>query len=93
VLHRIVRKRRGRDGKLMFQTMGDAVARYDSPVSGEEILGRVCRIEKNGTGKRTTDMDSFFQRRMNSLIAAILFIRSEAYGTFSLVMGMARAVL
>ncbi len=89
VLHRIVRKRRGPDGNLLLQTMGDALSRCDSPISGDKVLGKVCRIEKSALRARPIDMDSFYQRRVNTLIAAIQLARMAAYRTFSLLIGIA----
>ncbi len=93
VLHRIVRKWRGADGRPVFQTMGDALSRCDNPVSAGNIIGKVCRIEKGGSQTHPIDMDSFYQRKMNSLIAAVQFMRAGAYKTFCLLVAAARAIL
>ena len=75
VVHRIVRKIRGHDGAILFETKGDALLTTDGPVDGGDILGRVCRIE----GTRSLDMDAAGWRCLNYLLAVINLLRSRTY--------------
>jgi signal peptidase I len=93
VLHRIVRRRKGPGGKLLFQTMGDALTRFDGPVSADRILGKVSRIEKSASRNTPVNMDDFFQRKVNTFIASVQFMRAARNRTFSLFTALARAVL
>ena len=77
LLHRLVRKKRAGVDKYIFQTRGDAVRTLDRPVGHDEVLGRVCRIERFHpvSGFRNMDMNSPFQRGINCLHAYInLFV-------------------
>src|SRR5258706_9936330 len=47
VAHRVVAKEEGAGGS-MVQTRGDAVRYADSPVAGDDLLGRVSFILRNG---------------------------------------------
>ena len=78
LLHRIVKKQRTENG-LVFQTKGDAVLGVDAPVSGHDILGKVCIIEKNffGMGTKRVHMGSRFWKTINYLLAIISSFRSR----------------
>ena len=84
VLHRIVRKKMRDEDDLTFQTRGDALRTYDGPVRHDEILGKVCKIERvhpeSGTGH--IDMESPAQRMINYLMAVVNIIESEYYYAF-----------
>lgn len=73
VVHRIIRKRRDHIGKIALQTKGDALTFCDEPVREEDVLGRVCRIERTGS---LIDMDTKVQESANYLIAITHRIRS-----------------
>ena len=46
VLHRVVQKYRGRTGRFVFKTQGDALMVIDDPVAEENIMGKAVAIEK-----------------------------------------------
>jgi signal peptidase I len=56
VLHRIVGKHREKD-RLVFQTKGDAFIIMDQPVIEQNIIGKVCRIEKPFSCGRTKQIE------------------------------------
>ena len=85
VIHRIVRKMRGNDGAIAFETKGDAQLSLDEPVGGSEILGKVCRIE----GARSLDMEAGVWRGVNYMLAIVHLMRSVLYFAF----GSSRALL
>jgi signal peptidase I len=71
VLHRIVRERRKRDGTVKFQTKGDALLGLDAAIHAHAVLGRVCAVEKPGTGRRgkCVNLESRAQKAANFLLA------------------------
>jgi signal peptidase I len=82
ILHRIVHTIRGKNGAIAFQTKGDALIAFDGTVHDQEILGKVCRIEK---GAKCIDMETGIQRRLNYLIAVTGLLKSRfrfALGAF-----------
>ncbi len=94
VLHRVVRKRRREDGLLVVQTKGDAVFFIDHPVACDEVLGRVCMIEKAGRAgrKRGIDMDSFYWRGVNRFFAAGHLTAANICSAFLRLINAARAL-
>ena len=81
VLHRLIKKKKAKNNMFMFQTKGDYLMSFDEPVHETGILGKVCKIEKiisNGKTK-SIDMESFFWRTINFLIALASVIKSKAY--------------
>jgi len=70
LLHRIV-GRRVKDGSFVFQTKGDALITLDRPVTENNILGKVCRIEKSLSDGRTREieMEANIWRAINYLQA------------------------
>lgn len=79
VLHRLIRKKRGSDDIVTFQTKGDALAAFDRPVSGHEVLGKVIKIEEKNSAGRMKNMESFQWRTINHLIALTLFAKSTIW--------------
>ncbi len=84
LLHRIVKKGLN-NNLLIFQTKGDALFSIDSPVSEKEILGKVCRVEKIVSKKRTKhiDMESGFRIIINYLFAVMSLGKSKIYFFFA----------
>ena len=83
VLHRLTKKKNVQNNMLMFQTKGDSLMSFDEPIYEDKVLGKVCMIEtiiSNGKTK-SIDMESFFWRKMNFIIALISVIKSKAYFT------------
>lgn len=80
LLHRIVKKGLN-NNLLIFQTKGDALFSIDSPVSENEILGKVYRIEKTVTGGqiKQLDLESHPWRAINYLLAVISLAGSKTY--------------
>jgi signal peptidase I len=78
VLHRLIRKRCRVDGRMMFQTKGDALLSKDEPVLENRVLGKVCRIEqKNALGHvKSVDLESGFWSAANEVIARISLVVS-----------------
>lgn len=83
LLHRIMRKGRFHNGKNIIQTKGDALMVFDEPVCENDVLGKVCIIEKtNPQGKvKLMNMKSFFRRNTNYLIAFFNSAKTNAYFT------------
>lgn len=80
LLHRIVRRQLEKD-IFLFHTKGDALLSMDKPVSERDILGKVCRIEKNVSGGVTKymDMESFVWKTSNYLRAVISLGKLSMY--------------
>jgi signal peptidase I len=80
LLHRIVRKQRGKD-IFIFQTKGDALITMDEPTTEHDILGKVCRIEKLFSGGRTKqiEMESGIWKVINYFHAIISLGRSKIH--------------
>jgi signal peptidase I len=74
VVHRIIRKKIDSAKSVCFETKGDALMSFDEPVSGRDILGKVCRAE----GARSLDRESKLWRAMNYLLATLHLIRSKS---------------
>jgi signal peptidase I len=80
LLHRIVGKQREKD-MFIFHTKGDALMSTDEPVTEDNVLGKVCRIEiKCAPGEtKNIDMESHVRRIINYLLAKKSLIKSKAY--------------
>lgn len=52
MLHRVLYKRRMRDGAVTLRTKGDALKSLDRPVRQDDVLGRVYKIEREGRDGR-----------------------------------------
>lgn len=83
LLHRIVKKKRVNNGMLAFQTKGDALWACDESIRHDEILGRVCKIEKINSVNCTkhVNLESTPWRMINYLIAMICLFKSSLYST------------
>ena len=82
MLHRVVRRRRGPDGKVVLQTKGDSLTAFDRPIEGDRVLGKVCQIERADSAagsKRSINLESPLWDTINSLIAVITALRSKAH--------------
>ena len=81
ILHRIIRKRKS-GSKVYLETKGDALIALDEPVLADDVLGKVCGIEKKISGEkiRYRDLTSGFWRSINLLMALISLGRSKIYG-------------
>jgi signal peptidase I len=79
ILHRIIRKQRLSDGRCVLHTKGDALVIHDEPVMGTEALGKVCIIEKTRRriGRGRINMESFFWKNANYLLALFYLSKSE----------------
>jgi len=80
ILHRIIRKKKSGD-KVYLETKGDALIAFDEPVRADDVLGKVCGIEKKISGQkmRYRDLTSGFWRSINLLMALISLGRSKIY--------------
>jgi len=82
LLHRVIDWKRGTNGRITFQTLGDRLFRPDDPVPGDRLLGKVSRIEKRGPGHRIRMMNLedpgwvFLSR----VLAFIHLVKSISYG-------------
>lgn len=78
IIHRIIKTRRTSNNMNIFLTRGDALIAYDSPVNEHEVLGKVCNIQKNVSGKeiKHIDMESFLWKKFNYLIALLSNVKS-----------------
>jgi signal peptidase I len=81
ILHRIIRKKKS-GGKVYLETKGDALIAFDEPVLADDVLGKVCGVEKKISGEKISyrDMTSGFWRSINLLMAFISLGRSKIYG-------------
>lgn len=71
LLHRLIRKRATPQGTL-FQTKGDALRSLDHPFLVQNLLGKVCQIEKRPTDNRagiTLHLERPHWQGMNYLLA------------------------
>lgn len=77
-VHRIIRKRRTANNVREFFTKGDAMISFDELISVDEVLGKICKIEKTGSPARskTRDLESPLWRILNPAIALMQRIRS-----------------
>jgi signal peptidase I len=80
ILHRIIRKRNSGDG-IYLETKGDSLLAFDEPVLADDVLGKVCGIEKRISGERIRyrDLTSGFWRNINLLMVFISLGRSKIY--------------
>jgi hypothetical protein len=74
MLHRVIRRSRSRDGRLLFRTMGDALCTLDHPFSEDALLGVAValRREMAGGGERIVPLDAPLVRlrgRVTALLA------------------------
>jgi len=65
--HRVVAKR-GQPGDFQIVTQGDAMPAPDSPVSEEELLGKVSFIQRNGRRTRPSRSLRFSERLVAGLV-------------------------
>jgi signal peptidase I len=81
ILHRIIKKRRIGDYQFYFYTKGDSLLALDDTVSGNEVLGKVCEIEKcfSNTATHGINMESYEWRVINYLTALTGFGKSQIY--------------
>lgn len=73
VLHRIIRIKPSYDKAYIFHTKGDASRLPDDPVHQNEVMGKVCKVQKNSydAGPENIDMESTMWKKINFLIALI----------------------
>jgi signal peptidase I len=57
VMHRIIAKKQQEDDTYIFTTKGDAVSTIDELVRENNILGKVCRIERTGSERKRKHVD------------------------------------
>lgn len=84
ILHRIVHKKKGSDGTIIFLTKGDALRAFDEPVPDREVLGKVVKIEKtNSRGEvKHIDIELKSLRVINYIIAITGLAKSVIFYTF-----------
>jgi signal peptidase I len=76
VLHRIIKR-----STISVQTKGDALMAFDEPICANDVLGKVCVVEKaNPDSKlKSINMESFMWRTINYLIALFNSVRTKTY--------------
>jgi signal peptidase I len=81
IIHRIIKKRQADNGMSIFQTKGDALIAFDESVHENDVLGKVCRIEKSSLDGKTKhiDMESRFWRIINYFLTLINICKSKIY--------------
>jgi signal peptidase I len=57
VIHRIIGKKQQEDDTYILITKGDAVSTIDELVRENDILGKVCRIERTGPERKRKHVD------------------------------------
>lgn len=67
-IHRLIRKGT-ENGLPVFITKGDAVPGCDAAVPAGDVLGKVCVIERDRTGRASIDMESLRWKMRNRIIA------------------------
>jgi len=77
VLHRVVRRWRDDHMQLRLQTRGDACLRLDTSIEPSQILGRVQRIERPGSG--CVSLETIAQRMCAVLIGTGKLVISAIY--------------
>jgi signal peptidase I len=84
LLHRILRKR-SKDDFFVFQTKGDALRGMDEPVLEQDILGKVCTVEKSLPGGETKhlNMESLSWRTLNYMLALVHLLKSKTFSVLS----------
>ena len=71
MVHRLIDKKQVHNS-WRFVTKGDGVSRYDLPVTGENILGKVCLVEKTtAAGRYTVNLELPAWKRINRLFALL----------------------
>lgn len=83
ILHRVIKKIKAQNNIFIFQTKGDSTIYSDEAVLENNILGKVCLIEKTiSRGKtKSIDMESSLWKIMNFIIALVSIIKSKTYST------------
>jgi len=81
ILHRIVKKRPTYQNSYIFQTKGDALRGMDSPVSADDIIGKVCTVEKiyADGNKSHIDMESVKWKSISYMLAVFGLGRSAMF--------------
>lgn len=81
VLHRIVRKKRTCQNSYIFQTKGDALRGMDSPVCADDIIGKVCTVEKiyADGNKIYIDMESLKWKSISYMLAVFGFGKAAMF--------------
>lgn len=81
VLHRIVRKKRTCQNRYIFHTKGDALRGMDSPVCADDIIGKVCKVEKiyADGNKRYIDMESVKWKSISFMLAVFGFGKAAIF--------------
>jgi len=70
MLHRVIRIRRGAGLPALIQTQGDALWAPDDPVEEEQVLARVCAVERAGSdgSSRWSDLGGFPWQAVGRLV-------------------------
>jgi hypothetical protein len=70
-----------KDDSFVFQTKGDALLGMDQPVLEQDILGKVCTVERNLSSgdKELLDMECLRWRTINCLLAFVHIVKSKAF--------------
>ena len=77
VLHRVIRRWRDGRRRHRLQTRGDACVRLDASIDPTRVLGRVRRIERNGSG--SIDLDTAVERFRAVAVGAGKLLCSALY--------------
>jgi signal peptidase I len=85
VLHRVIRRRRLRDGRLLFQTMGDALCTPEQPFDQEALLGMAVAVRRatEAGGEQVIPLRAAAARvrgRITALLARAGFRRFRRFG-------------
>lgn len=48
ISHRLIRRIKGRDESILYQTMADKGICLDAPVARDDVIGKVIAVEKDG---------------------------------------------
>ena len=86
VIHRCIRKGTSKND-MTIQTKGDALLRPDKPIHHNQVLGKVCMMERAplNSGSAPINMESTVWMVLNYLLASVNSIKSRIYCSLSMI--------
>ncbi len=81
IVHRLVKKIKTIEGKILYQAKGDANHSYDEPIAYEDVIGKVYLIEAQDKlgAKQLLELDNWRTTMVNYLLAKTSCYKSMAY--------------
>jgi signal peptidase I len=80
-VHRLIKKIKTTDGKILFQAKGDNNHIFDPPVLYANIIGKVFFVVKDsqGTAKKLLELNSWYRKILNYLLAKYYYCKTTAW--------------